>query len=194
MSEPPHSYEEFFCLFQKAENMLKQIELLTNELSFPPVNELRYAGKHISKALVASDTSAASDEISSAEKHCKRSLFDSMEIGIAYFLRRFAFFAEDYRRVEISGVVSDYVKYLETIRQAQSFLANNSIHDSFENWKIAEEHFVHLKEIDSVLQTARVELDKRLRHRRFAVITTLIGLFLGVLAIVVKIILATLQR
>ena len=38
--------EEIVLLFQKAEEAIKKVELIQNELIVPAVNQLRYAGCH----------------------------------------------------------------------------------------------------------------------------------------------------
>ncbi|MDQ6954812.1 MAG: hypothetical protein Q9M20_05155 [Mariprofundaceae bacterium] len=84
-------------LFDSAEIKLKETEQLCGDLAIPSVNELRYVGYHITKALCHDvDSNDYNEELLRAERHCKRAVYDANEVGIEYLLRKIANFKEQY--------------------------------------------------------------------------------------------------
>ena len=79
-------------LYSRAERAIKRAERITLQLPVAPVNQLRYAGFHILRAV---DTCNAGDEdvervredILKAENHCRRSWLDSFECTLLYLLK-----------------------------------------------------------------------------------------------------------
>ena len=73
-------------LFDQAENLLKEVEKVCGDLTVPSINQLRYVGYHIARAIVAQHDDSFFDELKKAENHCKRAIYDAYEVGILYFL------------------------------------------------------------------------------------------------------------
>lgn len=65
-------------LFLEAEKSIKDCENITNELPQGAVNELRYAGKHLTKFLLEEDK----EELNKFYRHCKRAQYDAQELSI----------------------------------------------------------------------------------------------------------------
>ena len=96
---------EFHLWFKKAEKAVKEVEYIHTELTMPAVNELRYAGYHVSNYL---ENTELTDELNRAVGHCKRAIYDAYEASILYNIKEFRAFKEDYGKVVISEVLADY--------------------------------------------------------------------------------------
>ena len=72
-------------IYRRAERHIKQVELCQAELPFGAINELRYAGHHLLKRLVAQESGnseRAEQEFQDAEDHCNRAMYEASEAGI----------------------------------------------------------------------------------------------------------------
>jgi hypothetical protein len=159
-------FDEFAKLFKRAEEKVKIIEALTDELAIPAINELRYAGFHAVQAHAEQNDTERRDKIERGIRHCERAIYDSTEIGVAYYLAEILLFQNDYRLVPIISVIPDYLDCLGEIRAAQGFLCKNSLHDPDYDWKTCEKHFATLRDIVFRFDNARPELNKVLRDWR----------------------------
>lgn len=182
---PHEEYKDLKCLFDLAEAKLKQVEHLVDKLDIPSINELRYAGHHCVNALMANDSAATKAEITEAESHCKRAIYDAMEIGILYLLSKIRMFKEDYRLVPVATVIPSYVEYLVQIRKIQACVAAVPRRNKEENFGLMQEHFTELTVISDVLEVARPELNKTLSLWRTGVYIGLATLILTGLSILV---------
>lgn len=82
------NFADFAKLFIKAEGAVKDAEMRNGELLIPAINQLRYSGHHIAKALLNGDVNDAKNqsELTKAINHCRRAYFDAKE---AIMLERF---------------------------------------------------------------------------------------------------------
>ena len=98
-----------FCnAYNLAEQHIKLVEHHEG-LAFPPVNELRYAGQHLCRALVETDDGAKEKHYQDALGHCRRASYDALEILLSYYLERCIKFQDDYRQVVITDVLKSYL-------------------------------------------------------------------------------------
>ncbi len=79
-------------LYSRAERSIKRAERITLQLPVAPVNQLRYAGFHILRAIDAcrmpnADVDARHEDIRKAENHCRRSWLDAFECTLLYLLK-----------------------------------------------------------------------------------------------------------
>jgi len=83
-------------LFTLAERNIKRSEILSTELSVPAINQLRYAGHHLSKYISESDEDKRNEELSRAAQHCQKAIRDSYEISVLYLLEQISSFRSEY--------------------------------------------------------------------------------------------------
>lgn len=78
-------------LYARAERAIKRTERITLQLPVAPVNQLRYAGFHVLRAISRLNNGELNediqDDIQKAESHCRRSWLDSFECMLLYLLR-----------------------------------------------------------------------------------------------------------
>lgn len=169
------------ALFYQAEQRIKPLEYLTDELPCPAVNELRYAGHHISRAWQAKESggvAACHDELDKALKHCRRAIYDAHEIGIQYHLQRIKLFKDDYRRIVVSAVVSDCHEMYRDARKALQFLeevAQRFWNDRDSYYAECKRHFSVVEQVADTLDAAREDLNASINRERKKVIWVLAG-------------------
>ncbi|MBF8274867.1 MAG: hypothetical protein HW380_3972 [Magnetococcales bacterium] len=165
MTFDEESVAEVRKLFDKAETIIKQIESLENDaLPVPPVNQLRYAGRHILNAL--SGKQSQEQGWYDARKHCLRAVYDGAQIGLSFFLRKIKDFENDYRAVTVVDVLPDFPNIIKEARKAQDLLANV---DSDMKERLAEDClicFESLRNSVDSMDLARVELNKKVDRQR----------------------------
>lgn len=114
--------EELARFFKLAEDKIKLVENLNLELSIPAINELRYAGYHITLFIASKTVETANEEFGKAEKHCKRAIYDAAEAGVTYQLEMIKIFQNDFRNVGIGKVISNYSEIRKQITAASELI------------------------------------------------------------------------
>lgn len=112
--------KELAKLFEQAEMQVKKTEDINGGIVIPSINELRYFGYHILKAIMAEDDHApelVSGEIEKAKGHAKRAIYDASEALIVYYLEKAANF---HTRHENSACITDILpNYVEDLQQLE---------------------------------------------------------------------------
>jgi hypothetical protein len=112
--------KELAKLFEQAEMQVKKTEDINGGIVIPSINELRYFGYHILKALIVEEDHApelVSREIEKAKGHAKRAIYDASEALIVYYLEKAANF---HTRHESSACVTDVLpNYVEELQQLE---------------------------------------------------------------------------
>jgi len=126
-------WQELLRLFEKAEQELKSTEYDVDELEIPSVNELRYAGYHLTRARARELESgghldlAAGDELDKARRHCQRAIFDAIEIRIVSYLESLREIHKAYASAGVADIASQYIDgYIDDLTaadRARAFLA-----------------------------------------------------------------------
>lgn len=178
---------EILSLFQKAEERLKKAEHQCNGLHIPSLNELRYVGHHLLNGLNAVVPSEIEYEFQEAESHCKRAIFDAVEIRLIDHLQRIERFEYDFREIEIVHIVTDYLalrgKYLavkKTLREVDQTCREEYLEK-------CEEHLAHLESFTEAIDLAKPELQKAIARERKDSRTVLINITIGLLGLSIAI-------
>lgn len=87
--------------FRRAERAIKRCERVTLAVPVPALNQLRYAGNHLLKALTAEEEVVVADETGKAELHTKRAWFDAFDSIAAAQLDAIRSFADKGYPLEI---------------------------------------------------------------------------------------------
>jgi len=155
--------EKLSKAFQKAEETLKDQELLGRGLLIPAVNQLRYVASHLIRTLGQDNQNQIDDNLRKAIGHCHRAIFDSLEVQVRYYLSECDAFVEQFKDVAIVPDVPSYLDdktIVDSIRIELSSMmcAGDKRH---EYWKKMEQHLSKLKEINTKWNQARSELIKK---------------------------------
>lgn len=163
---------ELARLYRQAEEKIKLVENLSQELSIPAVNELRYAGYHMVQYL--SGAGEPEIELKKAQNHCKRAIYDAVEAGITHQLEMIRIFQHDFKVLILSDFIPNYPALQKQIREARDLiLAPKS--DRNDRAAYYEECVAHLENLRGSLDKLdehREELLKRLKLKNRSSIAT----------------------
>lgn len=178
-------YQEISNLFKIAEKGLKRIERLNGVgLYFPTVNELRYVAFHILESLFASEQNDIEGNLYEAREHCIRAIYDAMAVGISHLLERIKCFENDYRKINISSIIPDYIEKKKRVREIQKLLAERERKEYVNDYQAVLDEFEELYDIYILFDTARDELNKKVNKLWWSVISTIIFIIIGILGII----------
>lgn len=183
-------FAEVKAKFTEAERILKIVEQLHNQgMVVPAINELRYAGFHILKALTATEQDGQNEQLGRAAKHCKRAYYDAVEVGIEDCLATFFVFQDDYKMILIQSIVPTYKDTLAIVDDVTEFIVSTKKDERDEYYEELYEKYTVLKESVKCLDRMRPELNKSMRSDRTKATRVVIGLciaFLGTCAAIIS--------
>lgn len=183
--------------YEHATELAKSVQAFRDAAVVPAANELRYAGHHLLLAIDDKGCLVDQDQLVKARNHCRRAAYDAVEAGLSHALRQIKKFKEDYRTVQITPVVRNWMEILADTETAQEILGqarpepeNHQTDDHRRHLEQFEKLLPHVK----ILSYAREELNKSAKEsasdgRRF-VITALLAL-LGIVVTVAGIVFAS---
>jgi hypothetical protein len=166
--EKQEKFKTIQNLFKVAEQKIKEIERFEGSLFIPSVNQLRYVGYHLIKALCSEDEDSFKVEIDKAENHCHRAIYDAHELGILFYLEKIKIFQENYKNslAIVREVIPTYVNDLVNAEQARKFIDvvdHGSINTRNEYYRQSEPYYVQLGEIVLRLNVSEPEIQERVR-------------------------------
>ncbi len=178
----PENLDQFNLLcnsFRTAEERVKEIEW-RGGLDIPSINELRYVGFHLIKAVQAKDSSIQDEQLRRAFRHCRRAEYDAVELGILSGLDCIARFQDIYRSLPVIDHVKNYPEILgfcEKLRKRQE----NSIESEYRESYYEEIHqdYIQLVKYVELLQGVSPELDKKQSDRKKENLKWKVGFFLS---------------
>lgn len=150
--------------FKDAERFLKRSELMNdakNKLYIPSINELRYYGYHLNKALSANCEKTQFEELKRAERHCHRAAYDAVELGMIINMRDIAQFQADYKDLVIVEAIPKYPEMMAEVVDYQDFIAEHSAEDRTEYYQECSEKLRELQKIRSALENSRSSLNAK---------------------------------
>jgi len=160
---------KLYDLYREAELAIKIVEEVWDGLDTTAINQLRYAGNHILRTLMAADEAKASENYEQATRHCLRGLYDAYDSTLMFYLGEIRDFKKDYRQISITAEYPNYIEVLQKAEEAQALLEDaRSKHDAREDYyKEAKALCKELKKYVAELELAREELNKRMsRHNK----------------------------
>lgn len=190
---------EIFDLFSRAEQTIKLVENLGEGLTFPAVNQLRYAGQHLLKSDCADNENSKEEHLKKAKYHCQRAIYDASEIGVIHYLEEIRIFQDDYKQVVVTDIVLNYSDTLKKAKKAREFIlknhnkkANNESNEDINKMDSEYEECAKLlKELEEFVDSLtimRPELNKKIELNRRIAFIAVVGLILAILGLIVAII------
>lgn len=151
-SEQRTAIKEIVDLFDCAESYVKELEQYAEQLSIPSINELRYVGYHLARALTSTGSEELDDQIHKAKGHCRRAIYDAHELGIIYCLEQVKQFKVRYNGNGhiVTRVISDYSDCLAVAKEASRFIAEankNGRHDRDSYYEKCRPYFERIREV-----------------------------------------------
>lgn len=113
--------------YEVAEIRLKNFEDTTGQgIVVASLNELRYVGNHVLRALQFDDEEQQLEQLRRAERHCQRATYDVCAAAMSELFFKFQRFQEYYVASEyhkhVIAVIPDYNQHLEKYRDAQKII------------------------------------------------------------------------
>lgn len=106
----PDDLQKFNELFSRAEDILKLSEGLADALPIPPLNQMRYATRHLLDASTTQDAEKRERALTEAFIHLERSCCDAFDVILSSEPQRFHAFEKRYEAIEVSSVIPDYIE------------------------------------------------------------------------------------
>lgn len=159
-------------LYDEAERDLKAVGRVTNSLLVTGVNQCRYAGQHIIRALRVGDSAAAREELEAARRHLQRAIFDTNDAGIQFYLTEIDKFRRS--RVDWQAILPDYDKVVHAVRIASGHIEEASASHSSRTKLYAEvkQDLYSLRDAYETFLAYWPEAEKQTRSRSAVRLTT----------------------
>ena len=148
-------------LYNTAEADLKNIGRIKNALIVTGVNQCRYVGQHLLRALVAGDDERIRSELDAAKKHAQRAIYDINDSAIQFYLQQI----DDLRNrhfptVDFASVVPDYGDVVATLAEARSLveITSKALEDREKYYQEARSAVASLRKVDGILSEHRSDL------------------------------------
>jgi len=178
--------------YSTADDLTRKVANFRSDVSIPAHNELRYAGFHLLKSLDDNGCISNHDEAVKARNHCQRAMYEAADAGILSALDMIAIFRNDYKNIVIADVVPDIVNIYGRARNAQKLIETGRKH-SHQEAIVPDEFiscFLGLTKDCETLEDSREELNKIIRTDRIAGKRWLIGICVGIFAILISVAIA----
>jgi len=179
-------------LFDSAEKKIKLFEHLDDGLLFSAVNQLRYVSFHILRYHEITDNDQKNEELRKAKNHCQRAIYDIMEIGLVHYLEQIRDFEQDYRTVVIADIVPTYLEINAMAKEVTMFLSNNTrkslaerCDDRGDNYQESIRRFHELHDATEPLNSARSELNKRMKNQKMTLIISIFAAALTLAGVII---------
>ena len=175
-------------LYNEAEVDLKSYGRENNRLFVPGVNQLRYAGQHLVRALGATDEQAARSNLDAAERHAQRALYDINDAAIQYHLAGITRIRTQYF-VNLNAIVPNYQKVVDAVRSARKNLerVSNEHKDNREQfYKEAREHVAKLHDAHETMKDAIPDIASEMKRQNAKTRLMRAGIWLAVIALLLN--------
>ncbi|MBF0219190.1 MAG: hypothetical protein HQL49_06645 [Gammaproteobacteria bacterium] len=153
------------ALFDKAELVLREIGDLSGKITVPSINELRYVGYHIAKAICHDDDDSIDNELDRAESHCQRAIYDAYESGLVFSLESIQNFRDAY--LEHSDIVlltiPDYITMLEQADAASADIQRYREEHEKNRKRFYEDCAKHYKTIEAIYKKLKNSAEPLIR-------------------------------
>lgn len=128
MKLPPEYEEpvqEIRDLYDKAEADLKTVGRVRNDLCVAAVNQLRYAGQHLVRALAETDATKINNDLDAAKRHALRAIYDVNDASIQYHLYEINRIRTTYP-VNLNDIVPEYTSIMKAVQRASDHIEQKS--------------------------------------------------------------------
>ncbi|MCZ0942088.1 MAG: hypothetical protein OXJ53_03420 [Gammaproteobacteria bacterium] len=112
-------------LYNLAEQDIKAVGREKNRLIVAAVNQCRYAGQHLVRALAATDDESVREELAAANRHLRRAVYDSNDAAIQFYLIEIDAFRRRFP-VNLNAIIPNYGKVTEAVTKAKRHIEDAS--------------------------------------------------------------------
>ena len=186
-AEHDAAIREIRDLYNLAEADLKAVGRIRNELVVASVNQLRYAGQHLVRALAAEDAATVVRELDASKRHAQRAIYDVNDAAIQFYIYEIERFRTQHP-VNLNAVVPDYAEIIESVDRALQHIkeveyVNRSNRGM--SYEQARADVAALERAHRKLVSARPDVIAEMNRQNRVTRTTWLSIFLTVLAILI---------
>jgi|GEM_PF-4636457 len=186
-----HGLDDIIALHDLALQELKAIELESQSVHLPALNQLGYSLTHFLNAISNSKSEEeVKNELEKAKNHIKRCLYDAVEYQILDYLESIIKFKNDFRNINIAEFIPDYhltMKKVEKIKNDLKFYTFSSDKRDLHFEQIKKSQTI-LKEITNQLESTRpvlIDAVQGNRSKAFSITRNLLLLVLSLLGVII---------
>ena len=125
-TEYDETVQEICDLYNEAEADLKTYGRQSNTLLVAGVNQLRYSGQHMVRALSATDDATIEAELESSKRHAQRAVYDINDAAVQFFLYEIRRIRTSYS-VNFNSVVPNYGEILNAVHEVERRIEDKSL-------------------------------------------------------------------
>jgi len=173
-------FKKFANLFTETEFLEKELEIESGSYFQPSINELRYAGKHISLYLVSQENSDYEKAIS----HILRAIYDARDMLILLYLEKINTFEKVYKSISITSCIANWAQVRAEVNKIKKLSSNPEFKN---NRKEFDETYKALKDIWNLLEAAIPELDKQQNSSKKNLVITVISIIIAIISAVIAV-------
>ena len=177
--------QEIEALFARAEQSIKNAEMDGYGLPIPPINELRYATRHLLNAFIhTNDHNYCDEHIARCKRHCLRAIYDAQEIPVIGYIDCIKGFFESYDIEIIDLFIKDHRQKRIIVRAAQDKAQHirstgNDDREKHADW-CAKQHNI-LRDIYREFEDVELDLRQKTHQRRNRELLKLTGTVVAIL-------------
>lgn len=177
---------EYERLYKQAESAIKYCEVQQLEgLMFPPINELRYSGQHITRAFMATDINAALKCFDEGLRHIRRAIYDAYDASVNYYLEQCRLFESDYKNITITSINNNFIAEKKGLERLKESIAQEDRSRTEDYYESKKEQIRIVKEIYENWDVSRGESNKLMKRQMLRTWIAILTLLLAALGLLV---------
>ena len=171
-------------LYNTAEADLKNVGREKQAIVVTGINQCRYVGQHLLRALTASDESI-DENLDAALRHAQRAIYDINDSGIQYYIEQIdEIRLKHFPTVDFSSVIKNYNEIIEEIGEARSLSETTakSLENREQFYQDAREHVSKLRKYHQLLVEYRPDLVRAVKKENATKLYTWVGIAISLIA------------
>ena len=148
-------------LYNTAEADLKNVGREKQAIAVTGINQCRYVGQHLLRALTSSDKDIIDQNLNAARRHAQRAIYDINDSGIQYYIEAINDIRlKHFPTVDFAAVIQNYNEIIDAIGESKSFIETtaSSLEDREQFYKDSREHLSKLQKYHTILVEYRPDL------------------------------------
>ena len=172
-------------LYNTAEADLKNVGREKQAIVVTGINQCRYVGQHLLRALTTSDENSIDENLDAALRHAQRAIYDINDSGIQYYIEQIdEIRLKHFPTVDFSSVIQNYNEIIEEIGEARSLSETTakSLENREQFYEDAREHVSKLRKYHQLLVEYRPDLVRAVKKENATKLYTWAGIAISLIA------------
>lgn len=172
-------------LYNTAEADLKNVGREKQAIVVTGINQCRYVGQHLLRALTTSDENSIDENLDAALRHAQRAIYDINDSGIQYYIEQIdEIRLKHFPTVDFSSVIQNYNEIIEEIGEARSLSETTakSLENREQFYEDSREHVSKLRKYHQLLVEYRPDLVRAVKKENATKLYTWVGIAISLIA------------